>query len=303
MKVFFKRYWLIVIALSVFLCSIVCSFYQYFDKYYQFSPLYYEELENCLHKASVEECIQKGFISPDEQLKREESRDLYFKIVSEYQIYIAILMPLLICLIVVGLFHSDFHSGNIKNILIRESLKKFYFQMQKKIFLWNLLFLFVLPVMFLICSVITGFNFKLLDHIFLEAQYFEWNYQHFGIYLFVHSLLLYLVGLLYSQIVLLFIYKSENKLLTIVFSFLGCFCYLVFIELGVYALFCTNLLHLSNVHPYFNLLGIWWLVPEDSNYFLLLISYFLQMILIFGVVRYGFSSREKVFIRYEKEVR
>lgn len=107
---------------------------------------------------------------------------------------------------------------------------------------------------------------------------------------------------MYSQIALLFINRSKNKLLTIIFSYLACFCYLVFLELVVYAILCTNVFHLNNVHAYFNLLAVWQLTPNDTNYVILLISYFLQAFLIFIINCFMFSSKERILIRNEKEV-
>lgn len=302
MKFFFRRYWLVMVAVLIFVFSIGYSFYQYFDTYYNYTPLYYEDLEKCLDKYTEEQCVKKGFMTTETQLSMEESRDLYFKITDGYQMYIGILMPFIVCLMIVGLFHSDFSSGNIKNILTRQSIKSFYFREQKRLFRWNLIFLVALPLIFLICCIITGFNFHLLDSVKLEAQYFEWNYQNFGLYLFIHSVLIYIVSILYSQIVFLFINKSKNKLLTIIFSYLACFCYLVFFELVVYAILCSNIFYLNNVHAYFNLLGVWQLRPSDTNYVILLISYFLQAFLIFVINYFMFSSKERILIRNEKEV-
>lgn len=302
MKCFFKRYWLVIFAIFIFLFSIGYSFYQYFDNYYHYSSLYYSDLEQCLQHSTEEQCAEKGLMTLEKQLSMEESRDLYFKILGEYQMYIGILMPLIVCLIIVGLFHSDFSSGNIKNILTRQSMKSFYFHNQRAILRWNLIFLLALPLIFFVCCIITGFNFHLLDSAKLEAQYFEWNYQNFGLYLFIHSAVLYVVSILYSQIVLLFINKSKNKLLTIIFSYLACFCYLVFLELVVYAILCTNIFHLDNIHAYFNLLAVWRLTPNDTNYLILFISYFLQAVLVFSINCYMFSSKERILIRNEKEV-
>ena len=301
MRLFFKRYWLVVLAVLIFLFSIGYSFYQYFDDYYNYSPLYYEDLENCLQQYTDKQCAEKGFMTLEDQLSKEESRDLYFKIIGNYQMYIGILMPLIVCLIIVGLFHSDFSSGNIKNILTRQSLKSFYFHCQRKILRWNLIFLVALPFIFLVCCIITGFNFHLLDSAKLGAQYFEWNYQNFGLYLFIHSILLYVVGILYSQIALFYINRSKNKLLTIMFSYLACFCYLVFLELFVYAILCTNIFHLNHVHAYFNLLAVWQLIPYDTNYVILFISYFLQAFLLFIINCFVFSSKERILMRNEKE--
>ena len=302
MKIFFKRYWLVILAVFIFLFSIGYSFYQYFDDYYNYNPLYYEDLDKCLQQSTDKQCAEKGLMTLETQLSMEESRDLYFKIIGDYQMYIGILMPLIVCLIIVGLFHYDFSSGNIKNILTRQSVKSFYFYGQRKILRWNLIFFVALPFIFLVCCIITGFNFHLLDSAKLEAQYFEWNYQNFGLYLFIHSFLLYIVGILYSQIALLFINRSKNKLLTIIFSYLACFCYLVFLELVVYAILCTNVFHLNNVHAYFNLLAVWQLTPNDTNYVILLISYFLQAFLIFIINCFMFISNERILIRNEKEV-
>lgn len=302
MKLFFKRYWLVIFAVFLFFCSIGYSFYQYFNTYYNYKPLYYEDLEKCLQNSTEEQCSEQGLMTFQMQLSKEESRDLYFKILDDYQMYIGILMPFVVCLMVIGLFHSDFSSGNIKNILMRKSVKSFYYHSQRKILFWNLIFLVSLPLIFLICCIITGFNFHVLDTVKLEAQYFEWNYQNFGLYLFFHSILVYIVGILYSQIVLLFMNRSKNKLLTIIFSYLACFCYLVFLELVVYAILCTNFFHFNHVHAYFNLLGVWKLTPHDTNYVVLLISYFLQAFLIFLVNYFVFHSKERILIRNEKEV-
>lgn len=302
MKLFFKRYWLVVVAVLIFFLSIGYSFYRYFDKYYNYSPLYYEDLEKCLQHSSDKQCAKMGLMTFETQLSLEESRDLYFKIISDYQMLIGILMPLLVTLIVIGLFHSDFSSGNIKNILMRQSVKTFYFKGQRKVFFCNFIFLIALPLIFLVCCFITGFNFHLLDSVKFEAQYFEWNYYNFGLYLVVHSILLYIVGILYSQITLFFIHRSKNKLLTIIFSYLACFCYLVFLELVVYAILCTNIFYLENVHAYFNLLAVWWLIPDDTNYVVLLISYFLQAFLFFIINSFVFCSKERILIRNEEEV-
>lgn len=304
MKKLIRKNWLTVLAFSALIIIFVLGFITYFEEQYHYTPKYYEDVEKCKKTKDKELCkIVNSIDSPQEKFEKEESRDLYFKIMYDtMERYLPLIAPLIIMLIIIGSFHSDFSSGNIKNILTRENLKEY----RKKMYSINLKIALIFPIIlittFIICCFITKFNFNLLPEMKTAAQYDTWNYNNFPIYLLTHCLILSTASIFYGNIALLYLNKTKNKFLAIIFSYLTFFAIDIFLYVIIYALILTNVIGLNISGTYFNIISYWCIYTKTQNYLLTLILLIIYTIISFFVVYKVYSNKERILINNEKEV-
>lgn len=298
---FIRKYWITIIAILVLILTLVSGVIKYFDEYYNYSPKYYEDVEKCKKTKDERLCkIVNSIETPEEKLEKEETRNLYFNILYN-ELNLTLIAPLVIIIIIIGLYHSEFSSGAIKNRLTREDMKSYRKRLQKGVLKTSLLFPLALLLLFLISGFITKFNFNLLDEIKMQAQYDAWNYNNFPLYLLIHSAILYVVGVLYGEIALLSLNKTKNKLLAIILSYLIFFVASIFLYVIIYALLVTNLLNINVSSNYFNLAGHWALYSKYENYSITLLSMTLYTIISSIVVYLIYRKKEKVLVSNEKE--
>lgn len=298
---FLRKNYLIVIAILITIFFVGKAFYVYFDEYYSYANNYYEMQEECTKTKDEEACLIVEHVQdPKEKFATEETRDLYFKIVC-HNLDIYIVAPLIIFLIVMGVHHTDFSSGNIKNYLTRQSLKDYRRKMFKTTYKAALVFPLVLLTIAILCAFITNFNFTITESIKAQAQYDAWNYNNFGLYLIIHCAIIYLIGVLYGNLSLMFLNKSKNKILVILFSYIAFFALALLLYVLLYAIILTNLLNINISGQYFNLLGSWQLYTKYENYYLTLLSTIIYTFITTIIVHKLYSSKEKVLILNDKE--
>lgn len=298
---FIRKNWITIIAVLVFILTIVSGVIKYFNEYYNYSPKYYEDVEKCKETKDERLCkIVNSIEPPEEKLKKEETRNLYFNILYN-ELNLTLIAPLIIIIIIIGLYHSEFSSGTIKNRLMRQDMKSYRKRLQKGVLKTALLFPLALLLLFLISGFITKFNFHLLDEIKMQAQYDAWNYNNFPLYLLIHSVILYIVGVLYGELALFSLNKTKNKLLAIILSYLIFFVASIFLYVIIYALLVTNLLNINVSSNYFNLAGHWALYTRYENYLITLLSMTLYMVISSIVVYLIYRKKEKVLVNNEKE--
>lgn len=296
-----RKNWIVIIALIIFIGTIVSGFAKYFDEYYNYSSRYYEDVKKCQKTKEERVCkIVNSIESPSEKLKKEETRDLYFNVLYN-ELNLTLIAPLIIITILIGKYHSDFSSGFIKNRLTRESLKDYRKRLQKGVFKTALILPLALLVIFLISGFITKFNFNLLDEVKMQAQYDTWNYNNFPLYLIIHGIILYIVGVLYGYIALFSLNKTKNKLLAIILSYLIFFVASIFLYVIIYAILVTNLLHIDVSSNYFNLAGHWVLYPKYENYWITMSTMALYAIISSIIFYFIYQKKEKVLVGNEKE--
>lgn len=298
-----KNKWVFILTIIVLFVAIVSSFITYHKEYYNYNENYYNDLEKCRKTKDENICkIVNSIESPEEKWKKEDAISLYFKINYNYFANnLLILGPLLLILLGINKFHSDFSSGNIKNYLTREPLKKY----RKKIYLNSLKYALIIPscllIIFLICCFLTKFNFTISKSVKEEAIYDIWNYKNFPLYLIIHCTILYFMGIFYCNLSYIFLNKSKSKLLASIFSFIAFFITVIFVYVIIYSLILNKIFGLSNLMNYFNIFDFFRIYTKYVNYFGILIVAIALATISYITVALIYKNKEKVIIDNEKE--
>lgn len=298
-----KNKWLFLLTIIILLTAIISSFLTYHKEYYTYNDNYYNDLEKCRKTKDENICkIVNSIDPPEEKWKKEDAISLYFKINYNYFANsLLILGPLLLILLGINKFHTDFSSGNIKNYLTRTTLKDY----RKKIYFNSLKYAFIIPscllIIFLICCFLTKFNFTIENSVKEEAIYDIWNYKNFPLYLFVHCTILYFMSIFYCNLSYIFLNKSKSKLLAAIFSFIAFFITVIFVYVIIYSLILNKMFGLSNLMNYFNIFDFFRIYTKYVNYLGILIVAISLAIISYITVALIYRNKEKVIIDNEKE--
>lgn len=297
----FNKKW--IIGLILVTLVVVFSFYKYFNDYYSYTDEYYQTIEKCeVEKLDDEICKGiKNIDTPKERFEKEDAMTLYYEVNYLYFSDIMIvLFPLIIIILVILETHSEIKSGFIRNYLLRDSLSNYKKRMNIIVLkVATLIPISILLIFFLSC-LITGFDFNVDDSIKVTALYDSWSYDHFFLYLGSHSLILYIMGIFYGNIGLLYLNKNKNTFLVILFSYVTFFVIVIFVYV-FYAIVLNNL-GFSNLMNYFNIFDFWKIYPDETSNVGILAMACIIATLTFAVKEIIFKNKEKVIVENEKEL-
>lgn len=296
---FLKRNYLLIIAYLIPIIIIAVSFKTYYSEYY--SPKQYQEYEKqCELTKNEEICSNKELLKQaNDKFIKTDAKSHYFEVTYHYIInYITILAPLIVILQTISKLHCEFSSGFIKNTLTRMSYKDYL----KKIYLTSLKSALILPaiiiVTLLISTLMARFNFKTPDWVYDMSVYNVINYKYFFYYIISSCLIVYLLGIFYSNIAISFLNKSKNILLVTVFSYLSYFAYVVFFNI-VNAIL-SNILHNNKLSVYLNIYDYWHIYGENNYLYFIAISLMLAII-SWLIIKVIYHNKERTIINVEKE--
>lgn len=238
-----------IIFVSIIILLIVgISFYQYYDEYFSYARDYYLIKENCYNGKNPDLDVCEIFKYDKENI--EEHFNYYIKNMDPKKAYkeldaitltsniiettffsiMQYLSPLLIIIVVIGKFHSEFSSGMFKNFFLRESHKNYLKKVMKYILKISLITPIVLIIVFLISCLVTKFNFNIADSIKDTTVYSDFKYNHFFIYGLSICLLQYIINITYAALGLIACKYNKSKIVSILFAYI----LFVIINLGMY---------------------------------------------------------------------
>lgn len=300
-KHFFIKNHLLIIAYIIPTILICFSFSKFYTEHYSLEK--YEEFRNiCQESKDETSCnLAEDLKKSNDQFKSTDTRTFFFEIIYHYiDDYIVILGPLLVIIQIVHFLHKEFSSGFIKNNLTRMSYKQY----QKKIYRTSLKSALVLPliiiIVFLISAIITKFNFTTPEWVYKMSVYNEINYNNFPLCILSSCLIVYLMGIFYSNIAIAFLNKSKNSLLVTIFSYLCFFTCVILFDVGG-ALILIRLLKISpSISVYLNIFDYWYINGEDNYLYFIMISFSLAFI-SHCIDRLIYKNKEETIIAVEKE--
>ena len=298
---FLKRNYLLILAYIIPIILIVISFHRFYTEYYSIQQ--YEEYKvACQELKDERSCaIFQAIKESNEQFKSTDTMTFFFEILYHYiDSYIVVLGPLLVIIQTVHFLHKEFSSGFIKNELIRMSYSKY----QKKVYLTSLKSAIVLPfiiiTIFIISAFITNFNFSPPNWVYKISVYNQTNYDNFFLYLLSSCLIVYFMGIFYSNITLAFLNKSKNSLLVTIFSYLCFFVCVILFDVGGSIILIRILKFSPSISVYLNIFDYWHINGEDNYLWFIVISFLLAFISYF-VDKLIYKKKERTMIEVEKE--
>ena len=311
-KIKHNKYFLLGSILILILIGI--SFFQFYQENFSYVSEYNKIKEYCYEEKMPEHEYCKVFKNKESlksYIKNSDPHKLYKKydaitLTSEivrHTIFSTLqyFFSFLIALIVLGTIHNHFSSGMFENYLLRMKYKD-YLKKNYKIAIKSALIMPVsLIIIFIISSIMSGFNFDLSNVDTSLSVYNEWKYNHFFLYGFIICLIQFFISLLYANIALYCCKQNKNKIVAIIMSFIIFIVIDIFVYIGIYIIFLNKFLGLKELSDYFNIAG-YWFFDEGSNLIIpLAISFLLQLISFIFVIN-SFKSKEKVVLAYEKQI-
>ena len=209
--------------------------------------------------------------------------------------------PLIIMIAVIGTLQTEFISGNFKNYLLREDYKKYLRQCYKIAPMASLLMPIALISVFIFSCFLTNFNFDISNVDTNLAVYDEWKYNHFILYGISICIIQFLISLLYSHIAINCIYKSKNKIVSIVMSFLTFVLVYIFIYVVLYVFIINKFLGFNELTEYFNIIGYWFFDGTTNLLIVLLLAFAFQFISLIYIY-FKYSDKERLVLSYEKQI-
>lgn len=234
--------------------------------------------------------------------KMTDVRGVFFEMLSYQSWYLIFLVPLSVMLLIIDEWHNKFKNGSIKNYLTRMS----YQELKKKLFFSTLKTALIYPLVLFIFLLISVILAKGGNDISSMAQYVGYydtsTYHQFPWFVLKTTILLYVQGVLVGFYSLLFLNKTKNKILLILFTFITWIISLVALHVipymildlyfnykinSAYLTFYTFLLY-NNPEVNFPL---YLLALSTVTFLLFVINYFII-----------YKNKEKVVITNEKEM-
>ena len=308
-----NRYFIVGICLMILLIS--TSFFQFFHETFGYANEYYEIKEYCYEKTNVDHEYCKYFKDDkilEQYIKQNDPKAVYEQYdaitltcsIVQHTIFniLQYFSPLLIAIIVLGTVHNKFSSGMFENYLLNMNYKKYLRKNYKIALKASLVTPISLLIIFLISSILTGFNFDYSNVNTNLTVYNDWKYEHFYLYGFMICVIQFLISLFYSNIALYCCRKNKNMLVAIIMSFVMFIMADIIIYILLYGIILNNLFHVIGMSDYFNIAGYWYF-NQNSNcvLFIALISFILQAI-SFIVLYNSYKSKEQVILSYEKQI-
>ncbi len=213
---------------------------------------------------------------------------------------IQLILPIILIIPAIFDLHYLLKSGVFKDLMIRSSYKKVMVKEIIKCYLPCIIIPVFLVFTFFISYLFSG-SFDIqhtYNDILGKSMNFPWEYKDFSlgfILLFIFNL--GAIGFFFINVSLLFINKSKNLLLTVLFSFLTIMAYQIVSEV-----FVGNLLYDITGNTLFkNLFSLYNLWIYDGTNLLFATLYVLVLAVVSTILVYfNFRNREKVVILNEK---
>lgn len=298
---FIKRKHLLILTYIIPIILIIISVNNFYTEYYSIEK--YEEFKFACEELNDEKsCAMKETIKElNDRFKSIDTKTFFFEILYHYiDNYIVVIGPLLVIIQTIYFLHKDFSSGFIKNKLTRMTYDKY----KKSIYLTSLKSALILPfiiiTIFTVSSIITKLNFTTPEWVYKTSVYNEINYNNFFIYILSSCLIIYFMGIFYSNIAIAFLNKSKNSLLVTIFSYLCFFTCIIFFDIGGTITLIKILKLNSSIGVYLNIFDYWHINGED-NYIYFIIIAFLLAIISHCINRIIYKNKEETIIDVEKE--
>lgn len=234
--------------------------------------------------------------------KMTDVRGVFFEMLMYQSWHLIFLVPLSVMLLIIDEWHNKFKNGNIKNYLTRMS----YQELKKKLFFSSLKTALIYPLVlfiFLLISVILAKGGNDISSMIEYGGYYDAStYHQFPWFIVKTTILLYIQGVLVSFYSLLFLNKTKNKILLILFTYITWIISLVALHVIPYmfldlyfnckidATYLTFYLFLLYNDPKVNF-PLYLLALSTVTFLLFAINYF-----------FIYRNKEKVVINNEKEM-
>lgn len=219
MKVFVKKYKVLLIILSLMIVWSGLSFYRqsvWFDEYKKSMDQYSLECE----KGIKTDCI---FLDKyDSNLKEKDTISTFFDAPQNSSLHLLpLLLPFLIIISAIWNFHDDMKEGKLKNVLTRISYKKYFW----KCYLNSLKVVLIIPIYFLINFI---FAYLVSGHFDINYTLEYWkdylllpenDLKNWPIFLPVFIVNLMIHAVFWINIGVLCVRNNNNKIVSIVTAF------------------------------------------------------------------------------------
>lgn len=225
---------------------------------------------------------------------------MYYHMITDLNLYyIPIISPLFVIIPSIYQFHSELHSGIIKDYLTRMEYKKYMRNRYIKSLKYSLILpLFVILLLILSCIITKSISFgsgaDLYGYLYgsPEKQYAYMINTFITIYLLnmlLHSIFYVNIGLIFSK-------KYSNILVSIIISYLSFIGVDIFLEVFLNKI--LNLFINFNFSSIFNLFNIWNYYKVENIYSTVIVSVLL-VTLSFIVLCFTYRKKEEVIISSE----
>lgn len=301
-----------VIFMILVLFFITCySVFSYIKTYYGYDydamlDAYNYDVQKCESgEGSVEWCSSLNVpLKPMDELRYRGAKYMFITLLSlDFGDILCLGLPFIIFVMVISKIHIIFSSGSIKNVLMRESFKKYKYKMNKNIIVISLIAPLFLFILFFICCVVTRFNFDVPVSLSGTSSYDKWIFDNMTLYLFIHYILLVFACIFYGNIAGCFVNKSKKMIISVFYSFLTLWAiFTIFTQLQridvIYNLdsIIPHLYRYLNIFDFFTLCNI-----EESIYGHVVVAIILAG-LSYMVRCFVFRNKEKVLMENEKGI-
>ena len=314
MKKFLKKYKYFAISIILMFILILCSFLQYYKdtygnvkEYYRFKKICYEEknMDDSLcapykgHEEYIDFIVNNN--NPENKYKEKDAITITSTIVElTYFSYLQYLSPLIIAIAVVGTIHNEYSSGMFQNYLLRMYYKKYLKKIYKIPLCASLIMPISLIIIFLISTIVSGFNFNISDNTTEIAVYNSLKYSNFIIYGAMICLIQFLIRLFYSNIAVYCCKKNKNKLVAILMSYIIFLVSLLFVYIILYAILINKILGFKELTDYFLISGYWFFDFDIKCIIPIIVSLILCLISCI-ILWKSYKNKEVVINEYESQ--
>lgn len=306
------------LVVSILLAILTCySFYDVYKTYFPSKTWYNKVKLYCYDKKDPTHEYCQRFLTEENMRKYIETHDPVKEFEAKKKEYDAItltstvveltafnllqyLSPLIIAIAVIGSIHAEFSSGMFFNYLLEMPYKKYLKKTYKIAIKSALIIPITLIMVFLISYVLSGFNINQANINKSLAVYSDFKYSNFFIYGSLIILIQFFISLLYSNISLYCLKKSNNKLVAIIMSYIIFLLTHMFIYLIVYVVIINKVLGFKELTDYFSITGFWFFESKKDCLFVLLISFIIQLVSLI-ILYSSYKNKEKVIKEYEKQ--
>lgn len=314
MKLFLKKYKYFVLSIILMFILIVCSFIQYYNETYGDIKSYYKLKKVCYEKKNMDDplCTKyKGHeeyieiylktADPVKKYKEQDAITIISTIVeTTFFWYLQWISPLIIAVAVIGTIHSEYSSGMFQNYLLRMDYKKYLKKNYKISIAGALIMPISLIFIFIVCTIISGFNFNVADAVTNTAIYNSGKYSNFILYGSMISLIQFLISLFYSNIAIYRCKKNKNTLVAILMSYITFIVSMIFVYLFVYALLINKMLGFKELTDYFIISG-YWFFDFDIKCIIPVIVSLILAVLSYLFIKKSYKNKEEVINEYESQ--
>lgn len=298
------------IQLLILFIMIFC-FISYFKKYYSYDydilidnyNMLLKECQSNSGKVSEKTCstIEQP-LPKKEKLKKESTQYFFLSVLHEsFSTIMCILFPLFVFIMVASKLHNKFSSGAIRNYLMRESFRKFKVDMNKIVFRISLLAPIFLIVFYLICCILTNFNFDYMSNpdIVNSSYYDKWIFNNINLYVFIHYIILVIVCIFYGNLAITFMNKNKNIYITTIFSYLCLCCFYTIAGKVDYFIVRSRFKFLSR---YFNIFDFYTFYNLEVSLYGFIISAIILVFISIIIKNLILRKKERVIIENEKGI-